>query len=95
MPNTTKPGTKLDYEQAIQGAYNDVNSTLGVDGFLTGKIGRKVELGISSETITGVITGVDNVETYSFSENGTTLYILKIIYTDTTRSQMVSAERVG
>jgi len=83
MANTTKQGTRLDADQAIQGAYNDVNSTLGVDGFLTGKVGRKV----------GLLTE-GNTETYTFSENGTVLYVLEIIYTDSSREQLVSAERI-
>jgi hypothetical protein len=85
MANTTKQGTRLDADQAIQGAYNDVNSTLGVDGFLTGKVGRKVEL---------TLNGAGDTETYTFSENGTVLYALEIIYTDSSREQLVSAERI-
>ena len=89
MSITQKPLSHLDYEQTMQSSYNDVNATLSVDGFLTGKIGRKVELAISTTTI------VDDTEVYSFSENGTALYALKIIYTDGTRAQMISAERIS
>jgi hypothetical protein len=89
MSITQKPLSHLDYEQTMQSSYNDVNATLSVDGFLTGKIGRKVELAISTTTI------VDDTETYSFSENGTALYSLRIIYTDGTRAQMISAERIS
>jgi hypothetical protein len=89
MSITQKPLSHLDYEQTMQSSYNDVNATLSVDGFLTGKVGRKVELAISTTTI------VDDTETYSFSENGTALYALRIIYTDGTRAQMISAERIS
>jgi hypothetical protein len=89
MPITQKPLSHLDYEQTMQSSYNDVNATLSVDGFLTGKVGRKVELAISTTTI------VDDTETYSFSENGTALYALRIIYTDGTRALMISAERIS
>jgi hypothetical protein len=89
MSITQKPLSHLDYEQTLQSSYNDVNATLSVDGFLTGKIGRKVELAISTTTV------VDDTETYSFSESGTPLYALKIIYTDGTRSQLISAERIS
>jgi len=89
MPITQKPLSHLDYEQTMQSSYNDVNATLSVDGFLTGKVGRKVELAISTTTI------VDDTETYSFSENGTALYTLRIIYTDGTRALMISAERIS
>jgi hypothetical protein len=89
MSITQKPLSHLDYEQTMQSSYNDVNATLSVDGFLTGKVGRKVELAISTTTI------VDDTETYSFSENGTALYALKIIYTDGSRALMISAERIS
>ena len=89
MSITQKPLSHLDYEQTMQSSYNDVNATLSVDGFLTGKVGRKVELAISTTTI------VDDTETYSFSENGTALYTLRIIYTDGTRALMISAERIS
>lgn len=89
MPITQKPLSHLDYEQTMQSSYNDVNATLSVDGFLTGKVGRKVELAISTTTI------ANDTETYSFSENGTALYALRIIYTDGTRAQMISAERIS
>lgn len=89
MSITQKPLSHLDYEQTLQSSYNDVNATLSVDGFLTGKVGRKVELAISTTTI------VDDTETYSFSENGTALYTLRIIYTDGTRAQLISAERIA
>ena len=89
MTITQKPLSHLDYEQTLQSSYNDVNATLSVDGFLTGKVGRKVELAISTTTI------ANDTETYSFSENGTALYALRIIYTDGTRAQMISAERIS
>lgn len=89
MPITQKPLSHLDYEQTLQSSYNDVNATLGVDGFLTGRVGRKIELAISTTTIE------NDTETYSFSENGTALYTLQIIYTDGTRAQMVSVERTA
>jgi hypothetical protein len=89
MSITQKPLSHLDYEQTLQSSYNDVNATLGVDGFLTGRVGRKIELAISTTTI------ANDTETYSFSENGTALYTLKIIYTDGTRAQMVSVERTA
>ena len=89
MSITKKPPTKLDYEQALQGSYNDVNSTLSVDGFLTGKVGRKIELTISTTTI------ANDTEIYSFSENGIALYTLTIVYTDGSRAQLSSVERTA
>jgi hypothetical protein len=89
MPITKKPLSHLDYEQTLQSSYNDENATLSVDGFLTGKVGRKVEVSISTTTV------LDDTEVYNFSENGLALYEITIIYTDATRAQMISAERTA
>lgn len=89
MAITQKPLSHLDYEQTLQSSYNDENATLSVDGFLTGKVGRKVELAISTTTL------LNDTETYSFSENGTALYSIRIIYTDGSRALMISAERIS
>lgn len=89
MSITQKPLSHLDYEQTLQSSYNDVNATLGVDGFLTGKVGRKIELTISTTTI------ANDTEIYNFSENGTALYTLTLIYTDGSRAQLSSVERTA
>lgn len=89
MSDTTKPPSDLDYSQNIQRSYNDVNGTLGVDGFLTGLVGRKVTLAISTTNV------ANDTETYTFSESGTTLYVIKIIYTTGSRDTMLSAERIS
>lgn len=89
MSDTLKPPSDLDFSQNIQRSYNDVNGTLSVDGFLTGLVGRKVVLAISTTTIP------NDTETYTFSENSVQLYVIKIIYTDGTRATMLSAERTA
>lgn len=85
MPNTTKQPTRLDYEQALQGSYNDVNSTLSVDGFLTGKVGHKVERTAPSST----------VEVYSFKDGSTLLYEITITYTSATKEEISVVARTA
>lgn len=89
MNKTVKTLSERDPGQTLQGSFNDVNSTLSVDGFLTGLVGRRVDLAISSTNV------ANDTENYSFSENGTALYTLKIVYTDGTRSQLLFAERTA
>jgi len=89
MAITQKAPSDLDSSQTLQGAYNDVDSTISTNGFLVGKVGRKVVVTLSTTTI------VDDTETYAFSENGTALYSLKLIYTDGTRTTLMSAERIS
>lgn len=81
---TTKPQSLMSADNALQGAYNQIDSTFSVNGFLVGQVGHKVTLVIAS-----------NVETYTFTDNGTTLYVITITYTDATRETMTSAERTS
>lgn len=89
MSITGKRPSAQDGNQALQGAFNDVDSSLTVNGFLVGKIGHKVDMALSTTTIT------NDTETYTFSDSGTTLYAIKVIYTDGSRVTMISAERIS
>ncbi len=86
---TSKPSSDQDFGGAIKAAYNDVDKTISTNGFLVGKVGHKVALAISTTTI------ANDTETYTFSDSGTTLYVLTIIYTDSNRTTLVSAERTA
>lgn len=89
MSSTSKPVSGLDEAQAIRGAYNEVDDSLSVNGFLVAEIGRKVVMSVSTTTI------ANDTETYVFSENSVSLYTIKIIYTDGSRDTMISAERTA
>jgi len=75
--------------QAIRSVFNDVDKTISTNGFLVGLIGNKVEMTISTTTVS------NDTETYAFSENGIALYSLRIIYTNGNRDVLVSAERIS
>jgi hypothetical protein len=89
MANTTKTKSQVDGNQALQKAYNDVDATLGVNGFVVGKVGHKIELAISTTNV------ANDTETYTFSDNGTTLYVITVIYTDGGRDTLLSVERTA
>lgn len=84
MPRTTKSMSSQDSAQTLQGSYNDVDASLSINGYLIAKVGRKVELEIDAET-----------EVYTFSESGVTLYELTLVYTNSDRTDLVSAERTA
>jgi hypothetical protein len=84
MSVTTKKATKLDFEGTLRSSFNDEDSTLTVNGFLVGKVGRKVELTTTSTT-----------DEFSFKENGVLLYTILITYTDSTKAVLASAERTA
>lgn len=89
MSQTNKRLSERDGNQTLQASFNDVNSTLSVDGFLVGKVGRKVELTISTTNV------ANDTETYSFAEDSNPLYSIRIIYTSGSRDLMLSAERIS
>jgi hypothetical protein len=89
MSNTTKPLNDRDYEQAIQSVYNQVDATLSVNGFIVGKVGHKITQTITTTTI------ANDTEVFAFYDGATMLYEIKVIYTDGTRTLMLSAERIS
>lgn len=90
MTNVTqKSQSHLDGDQVLKSAFNKEDSSLSTSTFLTAKPGRKIEQLISTTTIT------DDTETFTYSENGTTLYVMRIIYTDGSRETFLSAERIS
>jgi hypothetical protein len=89
MSTTRKGLSERDANQTLKGSFNDVDSSLTTSGFLIGKVGRKVEAVISTTNI------ANDTITYSFSEDGNALYTYEIIYTDGTRTVLLSAERIA
>ncbi len=89
MSITDKPMSPRDAEQATRASYNDVNATIGVDGFLVGKVGRKVTQTISTTTI------ANDTATFNFLEGATLLYSIRLIFTDGGRTELLSAERIA
>lgn len=89
MANTRKTLSNTDGQNTLRGSYNDVDMSLTTTGFLTGLVGRKVDVTISTTTI------ANDTETYAFSENAVPLYTIKLIYTTGTRDTLLSAERIA
>lgn len=89
MAETTKPMSEKDYQQTLRGAYNDVDKSLTVNGFVGAKIGHKITLAIQTTTV------ASDTELYTFFDGATQLMQIKIIYTTSTRDLMLSVERIA
>ena len=89
MADSLKKLTQKDSQQSIRAAYNDANDTLGVDGFITGLVGRKVVRTVATTNVTG------DTSVFDFSENGNLLYEITVVYTDATQDTFISAERTA
>ncbi len=87
--NTTKRLSERDANQTLQAAFNDIDSSLTTNGFLTGKVDREITQVISQTTVPG------DTATISFLESGVLLYTLRIIYTDSSQSVLLSAKRTA
>lgn len=84
-----KLASNLSHENVLRDVHSEIDNSLITNGFLVAKVGRKVESVISTTSVS------DDTNTLTFSENGTTLYVIKVIYTDDTQSVMISAERIA
>jgi hypothetical protein len=89
MSKTTKLLSDRDYQQTLRLSFNDPDASLTTSGFLLGKVGRKVEVDVSG--------GSTAIYTFKELQDGVyvMLYEYTIIYTDATRTQMISAERTA
>lgn len=83
MSETSKTPSEFDQQQILQRAYNKENATVAVDGFIVGKVGRKV--------VRSDITS--SSEDYSFYDSTTLLYTIRITYTDSSKSTLSQVER--
>jgi hypothetical protein len=88
---SAKPMSSTDPSETAQYEFNDVDATKTVNGFLVGLVGRRVTLTISTTTV------ANDTETYVFSEQlgAFPLYTFQIVYTDGTRSTMLTASRIA
>lgn len=94
MSETIKIPAEYDYQQTLRRSYNLETASMSVDGFLAGKIGRKVVQTIVTTTFP------NDTLVFDFQEKDATgayitLYQLTIIFIDSGRSEMLSAERTA
>ncbi len=89
MVETKKQYSELDQQQLFKKAYNQEAATLGIDGFVAGMVGRKIERSLTTTTV------ANDTEVFSFSENGTLLYTLNVVYTDDSLGTLLSVERTA
>ena len=89
MAQTSKLLSNRDANQVLDGAFNDVDKSITTAGFLVGKVGHKIEQAVQTTNVAN-----DTLQ-YSFYDSGTLLYVITVVYTDGTRTLMLSAERTG
>ena len=88
---TSKTFSDRDANQVLTGSFNEVDKSITTAGFLVGKINHKVSrIDTSAPNLGAAVSGDD----FSFLDNGTLLYTIRILYSDAAKSIMISAERV-
>lgn len=81
----------IDQEQIFGYVYNHSDKSLSTSSFLTGKAGRKVsKVNTAAENLGGSLAGDD----FIYSEEGDTLYTIRVLYSDVTKTQLNSVERI-
>lgn len=89
MAETTKRLSEYDYSQVLQKVMNNEGGTLGVDGFLAGKVGHKITQTVATTSV------ANDTEIFRYYDSANLLLELTIIYSDGTRATLLSAERTA
>ncbi len=88
MANTTKPFSERDATQTQKLSFNDVDASTTTSGFLVGKVNREIQPTISTTSI------ANDTIVYSYLESDIELYAIECVYTDGTRTTLISAKRI-
>jgi hypothetical protein len=86
---SNKTPSNLSGDNVLRDVHNSDDNSIITSSFVVGKVGRKIESAISATSVP------DDTQTVTYSEDGTVLYVLRIIYTDGTRSEFSSVERIA
>lgn len=85
---STKSPTNISADNALRYAYNVEDKTLGVNGFIVGKVGNRIE-----------VTDGGTTEVYSFLDNSgpapILLYEITLTYSDSSKETLLSVERTA
>ena len=89
MSDATKPFSLYDQQQIFKKAYNP-SGTLAVDGFLAGEVGRKITRALTTTNV------ANDTEIFTYYEQQSILlFELTVVYTDATRTDLLSVERTA
>jgi len=86
---TNKKLGSSDADQVLRRAYNPDDATISINGWLAGQVGNSVTQAITTTTV------ANDTSVFTFAENGTQVYQLTIVYTDSSQSTMISATRTA
>ena len=86
---TQKIMNQMDADQDIRASYNPANATLGVDGFLTGAVGRQIVQSVTTTTNPNDTLIFDFYEQFGANH----LYQFTLIFTDSSYATLISATR--
>ena len=89
MAISSKRPSALDGFQTLKQSFIDNISTLSVDGFVTSKVGHRIERSVETTTIT------NDTEVFQYFDENILICELTIIYTDGSREELLSVERTA
>jgi hypothetical protein len=79
----------LSSDNVMRDVHVTESSSLTINGFVTGKVGRKIELAITTTNV------ANDTEVYTYKEDGSTVMVLTIVYTNGNRDVLLSVERTA
>jgi hypothetical protein len=89
MNGTTKKPSELNAENVLRSSHVQETGVLSVGGFVAAKVGHRITLDIATTTV------VDDTEIYRYFDGSAQLMELTIVYTDASRSTLLSVTRTA
>ena len=90
MSNATKKAASdASHENVLRSSHVPETAVLSVGGFVGSKVGHKITLALATTSV------LNDTEVYTYFDDSTQLMELTIIYTDSSRSTLVSVERTA
>lgn len=89
MAITTKKLSSKNGDTALRSAFNTEDASITTNGFLAGKIGRKVEFSYTTTSVS------NDTVVVTMKEDSNIIMVYKMIYTDGTRNDLISCERIS
>jgi len=86
---SNKKASILSSDNVIRDVHVGETSSLTINGFVTGKVGRKIELAITTTNV------ANDTEVYTYKEDGSTVMVLTVVYTNGSRDVLLSVERTA
>ena len=88
---TSKPASNYNGDMVLREVFNQTDDSITVSNFVSAQVGNKItRIDTDAGNLAGAVAGDD----FSYLDGATLLYTLRVLYSDTGKTALISVERV-